>query len=153
MIELKPFTEEDFETLISWVNSKEELYQFAGSIFDYPLTDDQLKNYIQMEDKKPFKVVLSSTNESIGHCELNFENGNRRISRVLLGRKDLRGMNIGGQIIRNLVELMFENPEKQEVDLNIFDWNKAAINCYQKVGFNFSDTMGLKTCNNCSNSA
>lgn len=147
MIKLEPFTENDFETFKSWVKSEEELFQFAGPIFTYPLTDEQLRNYINMEDKKPLKVVLNSTNETIGHCELNFENGNRRLSRILVGNRELRGQKIGEQIVRKMVELMFQNPEINEVDLNTFDWNKRAIRCYEKVGFQInqdkSDTMNV----------
>ncbi|MEO6903911.1 MAG: GNAT family protein [Bacteroidia bacterium] len=135
MIELKPFTKYDFEIFKSWILCEEELFQFAGSIFSYPLTDDELKNYIQMTDKKPFKVILNSTNETIGHCELNFENGNNRLSRILIGNKDLRGQKIGEQIVRKMVHLLFLDQSINEVDLNVFDWNSGAIKCYEKVGF------------------
>ncbi len=135
MIELKPFTEEDFEPIKSWVSNAEELFQFAGPIFSFPLTDAQLRKYLDMEDKKPFKVVLKNTKETIGHCELNYENGNHRLSRILVGIKDLRGKGIGEQIVSEMVQLFFQNPEINEVDLNTFDWNKAAIHCYEKVGF------------------
>ncbi len=97
-----------------------------------------------MEDKKPFKVVLKETNETIGHCELNFENGNNRLSRILVGKKDLRGKKIGEQIVREMVKLLFQNPEINEVDLNTFDWNKAAINCYEKVGFKINQEKSDK---------
>ena len=135
MIELKPFTENDFETFKGWASNAEELFQFAGPIFNFPLTDEQLRDYLKMEDKKPLKVVLKETNETIAHCELNFENGNNRLSRILVGKKGLRGQKIGEQIVREMVKLLFQNPKINEVDLNTFDWNKAAINCYKKVGF------------------
>ena len=48
MIELKPFTENDFPIFKSWIHSEEELFQFAGPIFTYPLTDEQLTKYIKM---------------------------------------------------------------------------------------------------------
>lgn len=135
MIELQPFTENDFKTFKSWIHSKEELFQFAGPIFTYPLTDEQLADYIKMTDKRPLKVVLKSTNETIGHCELNFENGNNRLSRILVGNKELRGQKIGEQIVRKMVDLLFQDSKINEVDLNTFDWNKGAIKCYEKVGF------------------
>jgi RimJ/RimL family protein N-acetyltransferase len=135
MIELKPFTENDFETFKSWVNSVEELFQFAGPLFSFPVTDEQLLNYIQMSDKKPFNVILKSTNETVGHCELNYENGNHRLSRILVGNKSLRGQKIGEHIVREMVRLIFEDPKVHEVDLNVFDWNTGAIKCYENVGF------------------
>ena len=135
MIEVKPFTENDFETFKSWIHNEEELFQFAGPIFSYPLTKEQLVNYIKMTDKRPLKVVLNSTNQTIGHCELNFENGNNRLSRILVGNKELRGQKIGEQIVIKMVDLLFQDQNINEVDLNVFDWNKGAIKCYEKVGF------------------
>jgi RimJ/RimL family protein N-acetyltransferase len=135
MIDLVPFTENDFETFKGWVHSEEELFQFAGPIFSYPLTNQQLRNYIKMTDKRPLKVVLNSTNETIGHCELNFQNGNNRLSRILVGNKELRGQKIGEKIVRKMVDLLFQDPNINEVDLNTFDWNTGAIKCYEKVGF------------------
>ncbi len=135
MIELEPFTEKDFETFKSWIQSKYQLFQFAGPLLTYPLTDNQLHNYIQMTDKKPMKIVLQSTKKTIGHCELNFENGNNRLSRILIGDKQMRGKKIGEQVVRKMVDLMFENKKIEEIDLNTFEWNKQAIKCYEKVGF------------------
>lgn len=135
MIKLYPFTENDFSIFKSWIHNEEELMQFAGAIFSYPLTDKQLTAYIKMVDRKPFKIVLKSTNQIIGHCELNFENGNNRLSRILIGQKELRGQKIGEHVVREMVNLLFQNPKITEIDLNVFNWNKAAIKCYEKVGF------------------
>lgn len=135
MIELKPFSENDFETFKSWIHSEEELFQFAGPLIPYPVTNDSLMKYIKMKDRKPLKVILSSTNETIGHCELNFMNGNNRLSRILIGNENLRGQGIGEQVVRKMVETLFLDEKVREVDLNVFSWNKAAIKCYEKVGF------------------
>jgi len=135
MIELKTFTQNDFYTLISWINNKEELFQFAGPLFNFPLTNDQLLEYINKQDKKPFKVILKETNETIGHCELNFENGNNRLSRILIGNEKYRNKKLGEQIVRNMVDLFFNHQSVKKVDLNVFDWNTRAIKCYEKVGF------------------
>ena len=135
MISLLPFTESDFNTFKSWIIDEEQLFQFAGTIFSYPVTNEQLQKYIQMTDRKPFKVILNSTKETIGHCEMNFENGNNRLSRILVANQNLRGQKIGENIVRNLTNKFFSNNHIEEVDLNVFDWNKNAIRCYEKVGF------------------
>ncbi|PWH87003.1 GNAT family N-acetyltransferase [Brumimicrobium oceani] len=135
MIELKPFTESDFETFKSWIHSEEELFQFAGPLIPYPVTNESLMKYIQMTDRKPMKVVLNSTNETIGHCELNFMNGQNRLSRILIGSEELRGKGIGEQIVRKMLDLLFSDSKVKAADLNVFSWNKAAIKCYEKVGF------------------
>lgn len=135
MIRLEKFTESDFDTLISWVKNEEDLNQFAGPIFSFPLTKKQLRRYIKMADKKPFKIILDKTNKTIGHCELNFEKGNNRLSRILIGDQNARGKGYGKIIVSQMVNMLFENPAIDEVDLNVYDWNIGAIKCYQNVGF------------------
>ncbi len=44
MIKLLLFTQVDFETFKSWISNAEKLFQFAGPILTYPLTDNQLTN-------------------------------------------------------------------------------------------------------------
>lgn len=34
-----------------------------------------------------------------------------------------------------MLEKLFFEYHFQQVDLNVFDWNKAAIKCYESVGF------------------
>ncbi len=142
MIELQAFTENDFETLMSWIKTEEELIQFAGPIFTFPLTRDQLTDYINSTSKKPLKVILSATKETIGHCELNYENEIKRLSRILIGPKEMRGQNIGELVVRKMAEILFEDPSTKEVDLNVFEWNTPAQKCYKRVGFEFTEIGG-----------
>ncbi len=135
MIELQDFTDLDFDMLKSWISSEEELFQFAGPIFTHPLTNEQLRRYIDVKYRKVLKVVFTETGEHIGHCEFNSENGNNRLSRILIGNTALRGKQIGEAVVRKMVNILFENPDIKEVDLKVFEWNKAAIRCYEKVGF------------------
>ena len=136
MIELQPFTKDNFDLFKSWINNEDELVQFGGEMFTFPLTDEQLENYISMKDIQPFKVVWKPTGEIIGHCELNYQNGNKRLSRILIGEEKWRGKKIGEQIVLQMVALFFKDSSTKKVDLNVFDWNKSAIKCYENVGFN-----------------
>lgn len=141
IITLKKFTESDFETLKSWIHNEEDLVQFSGPIFTYPLTDSQLKSYCKMQDKQPFKVVLSSTNETIGHCELNFENEFPRLSRILIGNPNLRGQKIGEKLVKKMADMLFIDKSVKKIDLNVYEWNTAAIHCYKKVGFYINENQ------------
>lgn len=144
MIQLKKFTEYDFDTLKSWIKNEKDLVQFSGKLFTFPLTNKQLEAYIKMTDKKPLKVILTKTNETIGHCELNFENGNTRLSRILIGNKNLRGKKIGEQIVFKMAELLFKDTTINEIDLKVFGWNKSAIKCYKNCGFEVSNISEMK---------
>jgi len=135
MIDLIEFAASDFEIFKSWINNEEELFQFAGPIFSFPLTDDQLVKYLNLTDIRPLKVVLQESKETIGHCEFNFENNIPRLSRILVGNKELRGRGIGQNIVKKMVEELFRDEAITKVDLNVFSWNTAAIKCYEKIGF------------------
>ncbi len=136
MTELKPFKEDDFEKLISWVDSKELLIQFAGFIFTYPLTEEQLAAYIFDNKRHAFKVIDPEANETIGHAEIYLtEPKTALLCRILIGSQKHRGKGIGQQIMYQLIAYSFERLNVKIAELNVFDWNISAIKCYEKVGF------------------
>ena len=142
-IELRPFERNDFACLIGWIKSPEFLLQWAGPNFRYPLDEAQLEKYIQgSEGNQPirriFKAVDTRINATVGHIELNnidLRNKSARVCRVLVGEPSLRGRGIGTQMMRRLLEIGFSQLGLHRIDLVVFDFNKAAIRCYEKLGF------------------
>ncbi len=136
MIRLEPFTNEDFEKLISWIDNKELLIQFAGSVFEYPLTAEQLTIYISDNKRFAFKVIDVNMNETIGHAEIYLtEPDTSRLCRILIGNKEYRGKGRGQQTVQQLTDYSFEKFKVEVVELNVYDWNISAIKCYEKAGF------------------
>lgn len=135
MISLEKFTEKDFDRFIGWINCEEELIQFAGPLFRYPLSSDQLYDYLNQKKKVPYRVKLNETQQIIGHCELNYENKTPRLSRILIGDKDLRNKGVGKNILHTMINIVFTTTEFDSIDLSVFNWNLNAINCYKKIGF------------------
>lgn len=134
MIKLEKFTEADFDRLINWIDSAEELVQFAGPIFSYPLSVSQLSSYLDHNDKIPLKI-LDANDKVIGHCEINLGNKYPRLSRILIGNAEDRGKGLGVEIVKEMIERIKVKHASEIVDLNVFAWNKAAIRCYEKAGF------------------
>lgn len=135
MIELCKLEPADFDIFKSWITNKDALIQFAGPIFSFPLTDEQLHQYITDERRIAYKVILLETNTIIGNAELNLERSLPRLSRVLIGDAENRNKGIGKQIIHKMLEKLFIEFNFREADLNVFDWNTSAITCYEHVGF------------------
>ncbi|WP_207420200.1 GNAT family N-acetyltransferase [Desertivirga brevis] len=121
MIKLETFGYEDFDRLISWVKSEKEMIQFAGPVFTYPLTREQLIQYSTNKVRQVFKVRLISTGEVVGHCELNFQNQIPRLSRILIGDSTLRNQGMGKAIVRSLLDRVFESTCHDSVDLTVFN--------------------------------
>ena len=136
MIKLEKFTEQDFERLINWIENEEILVQFSGGIFKFPLTKEQLNEYLYSENIISFKIINLETNEVIGHSEIyKSEKNEVKLCRILIGDENQRGKGFGKKIINELVKYSYKELNVEKIELNVYDWNKSAIICYEKTGF------------------
>jgi RimJ/RimL family protein N-acetyltransferase len=136
MIELKPFTTDDFQQLISWIHNRELLVTIAGNYFSYPLTVEQLNAYLKDVNSHSFNIVDTATNRIIGHAEIyKTGNGIYKIDKLIIGDTASRGKGLCQPVIKALADYAFTELQATTMELNVFDWNTAAIRCYQKSGF------------------
>ncbi|OGP78486.1 MAG: hypothetical protein A2V86_15660 [Deltaproteobacteria bacterium RBG_16_49_23] len=142
-IELKPFERNDFLRLIGWVKTPEFLLQWAGPVFHFPLDESQLDIYLKDSLGNPplrkiYKAMNIADRRIIGHIELNgidLRNKLATVCRVLVGEPSERRKGIGLQMVRKILEIGFDQLGLHRMDLVVFDFNQAAIKCYEKAGF------------------
>ena len=135
MIRLEKFDKADYHRLICWVDSEEMLMQFAGPVFKFPLTVDQLDRSLTDTNRFAFKVLEISTNSIIGYAEIYLTGESAFLGRILIGEEKYRGKGLGGQIVNHLLNYSFIQLDQIMSEVNVFDWNIAAIKCYEKAGF------------------
>ena len=136
MIQLQPFTSKDFDTLISWVGSEEELLQFSGPDFKFPLTREQLVVNISEPTRHPYAITDASSGKMIAYAEIYMTRENMAIlGRILIGDPEMRGHGIGVQIVQELLFISFTILGAKSTALYVFEWNIGAIKCYEKAGF------------------
>ncbi|MGG9971323.1 GNAT family N-acetyltransferase [Ferruginibacter sp. SUN002] len=135
MIQLQKFSSTDYDILLSWIDSEELLMQFAGPAFTFPLTADQLDRSLNDRNRYAFKVIQINTKAMIGYAEICIKENTACLCRILIGDKSLRGKGIGQKIVEQLLEYAFAKLDQQTAELNVYDWNTAAIKCYEKLGF------------------
>jgi RimJ/RimL family protein N-acetyltransferase len=136
MVKIEKFGYEDFDRLISWVESLEDLIQFSGSLFQFPLTRQQLDGYIAVSNRLTYRVIYIPTNNVIGHGEISILNESTcLLCRLLIGEKSLRGQGLGQEMVKLLLGVAFNELGAIKVELNVYDWNLPAIRCYEKEGF------------------
>jgi RimJ/RimL family protein N-acetyltransferase len=143
MIELQPFQKEDCDRLISWIPDARFLMQFAGPKYTFPL--DRLQIYKTMEKTEGnepsyymFKAVLLPENKVIGHIELmniDRQKSTTHIGSVIIGDPAIRGNGLGAEMINKAVDFAFNIIGVDEVTLSVYDFNKPAISCYKRSGF------------------
>ena len=139
MIQLTPFTEKDFNRFISWIDNKELVVTIAGNYFSYPLTGTQLKAYLDDEKSYSFNIVDTDENKVIGHAEICKSGTDLfKIDKLLIGDMSSRGKGLCQPVMQALVDHAFTQLHASTVELNVFDWNTAAIKCYEKAGFIFN---------------
>ncbi|KIL75020.1 GNAT family N-acetyltransferase [Bacillus badius] len=140
MIQLLPFAREDIKELMKEIDSKPLMIQWSGRAYSYPLTEEQVKNYMDKEYGKGsyiYKAVDSSTNETVGHIalrEIDEQHELGRISYVLVYKRH-RGKGIVKQIMEQILHFAFSELQLNRVSLGVFTFNKPAIACYEGFGF------------------
>jgi len=140
MIELASFSSSDFDDFISWINNEELLVTIAGTAFSYPLSREQLQNYLALEKSHSFTIIDAEQNKKIGHAEIVLSGeGIYKIDKLIIGDKDNRGKGIGENVIIQLLKFSFHSLNARVVELNVFDWNIGGIKCYRKSGFILND--------------
>lgn len=149
MIVLKYFERSDFDQLTQWIQDDELLMNWAGSLFNYPLTEESLKWYIEdvneidSSDAFVYKAVDTNNGNTIGHISLGSisrKNRSGRISRVLVGDTNSRGKGCCRDIVTAALKIGFEDLKLHRISLGVYDFNTAAIRCYQKAGFSIEGT-------------
>ncbi|SNR39515.1 GNAT family N-acetyltransferase [Lutibacter flavus] len=133
MVKLEHFKSKDLEYLSKWIDNEKDLFQFAGDMFSFPITETQIVKYLNDSNRFVFKVVYYET--IIGQAEIYLEDKfNARLCRILIGDSKFRGKGIGDILINELLRMSFEELKVDRVNLNVFDWNIGAIKCYEKSG-------------------
>ncbi|RWZ60656.1 N-acetyltransferase [Halobacillus fulvus] len=143
MIKLRFFQRKDFQQLIKWLETPEFLLQWGGPNFQFPLTESQLENYLAGANKKGselfvYSVIEQETRTLIGHISLgkiDRHNKSARIGKVLVGHRNGRGKGTGQTMMKEILQIAFNDLQLHRVSLGVFDFNTSAIRCYEKVGF------------------
>ncbi len=139
-IELQAFEASDFDRLIDWISTSDDLHHWAGLIFEFPLTSEQLQAHLETAEsmrRRLYKAVDAENGEAIGHVELShiWPGLSGRVSRMLVGDPERRNQGIGAQMARRVVEFGFNQFDFSRMDIGAIATNEAAINCYRNAGF------------------
>jgi RimJ/RimL family protein N-acetyltransferase len=144
MIRLEKFTADDFDQFIGWMDTEKFMYQFGGASFAFPVTVEQLNKYMADSAHRIYRVVDVATNKVIGHGSIshhNERNKSARLCRILIADEQDRSKGFGRELIKALLKICFGELALHRVDLGVFEYNKAAIRCYQSCGFSIEGTM------------
>jgi RimJ/RimL family protein N-acetyltransferase len=139
MVRVEPLRAEDYGRLVDWIDSPEKLLLWGGTLFTYPLTEDQLRDHYEGSQgavgRRGFRGVEDG--RTVGSLELDRidrEHHSASISRVIVD-PDERGRGVASGMLREVLGLCFLELDLHRVELRVFASNEPAIACYESVGF------------------
>jgi RimJ/RimL family protein N-acetyltransferase len=137
-IVFRPFHQDDGAALLSWAPTADELLQWVGPNFVFPLDERQLLEYLATagEHRRIISAVACDTDTVVGHAELNIlpEHELGQIRRVAVA-PSMRAHGVGGKLMDWLVSLAFDELSLHRLELVVFSFNVAARKCYARAGF------------------
>ena len=122
-------SDQDVHDVVGWVPDAGALYLFAGPSLTWPLTAQQLQD---MTGVTP-SVVVSSSDDLVGHFDLVLDGRTARLGRVMVNPA-LRGRGLAITVV-NFALTEARRLGADVVLLNVISTNEPAIRTYQRAGF------------------
>lgn len=145
-IYLRMLGEEDAEgSYFKWMNDKDVTKYLESGFF--PATVEDLKNYIRRTYNNNnilmLAIVEKSSDKYIGNIKLEPINWIHRTATlgIMIGEKDCYGKGYATEATRLVVEYAFKRLNLRKISLGVVAENMAAINVYEKIGF---EVEGIK---------
>jgi RimJ/RimL family protein N-acetyltransferase len=138
-VHLRPFQPQDYPRLLAAVDSLQALVQWSGPLFRHPLDEDQLEAYRTSaagpSSTRRIHTGFDANGRPVGHIELNDIDGySARLCRVLID-PPFRGRGFGRAMVRQALRTGFNELGLKRIGLGVYDFNTAAICCYELEGF------------------
>lgn len=141
LVRLRAMDSGDLMYLMSYSNDYEVMRGASGAIL-YPSTVDDASramgnNTSYTSGEYQFALETKQDARLIGQCgfvKINWKNRTGELA-ILIGEKDYRGKGYGADAIRVLCRFGFEELNLRKIKANVFDFNTAALRCYEKCGF------------------
>ena len=141
MISILPLEKEDAAHIVEWNRDTTDdfLTQWAGpKSFNFPITEAQIISRIEKEPISDYRLYkILADNNMIGTIELlciNVQEKTAKIGRFLINPLYV-GKGYGTTALVKFCNMAFNEFGFHNLELNVFDFNKSAIRCYEKAGF------------------
>lgn len=139
-VKLRAYKREDIKLACEYMNDS-ELKRLLVNKIPYPMILEQeekwFESLLDLKDSYNFAIEDLETGKYIGGCGINKINWLNRsvIIGIFIGDKDYWGRGYGTDAVKVLVKFIFEQMNINKIKLNVFSFNKRAIRCYEKCGF------------------
>ena len=129
----------DYEYLSKWIDDERTHAFWSANRFSYPITPESFHDFLEkisIEWTDSAYVATENNGQIVGFfCySINTEDNIGFLKFVIID-KTKRGNGYGKEMLNLALQYAFQITGATEVQLNVFNENIAAKQCYEKVGF------------------
>lgn len=132
---VKP-TQYHLSELMSWFANENELVSWGGPLFNYPFSAESFQQDLTLNDLSSYSLVCDDDKTLLAFGQFY-----PRLNKCHLGRlivnPEHRGKGIVSTLVTQLIEIGQREFKTLSASLFVYDYNKSAIQSYQKLGFEF----------------
>ena len=137
-VTLRKAKETELQEILLWYMDK-ELNHLAGYAYNEPNINKLRSNMLSNFGRDPMNLVieLNSSKLPIGTIQLYDINKFDRncMFGIRIGKTEYRGKGLGVEAINLIVQYAFNVLKLKRVSLKVYEYNKNAVKCYLKTGF------------------
>ena len=138
-MKIRPYKSSDFYKIKTWVNNELDHALWCADLMPYPLEETTFENTLKKLAAESGDNPLAVTTEEgklIGFFCYSTNSGTKegKLKFVILSPA-FRGKGYGKNMVLSALKYAFENTKVASIELNVFDNNVQAKNCYLQVGF------------------
>ena len=139
---LSPIDVNDVEIFTEWVNDMDVIKHFDL----YPITislENERELITNLSKEHNYSIVDLETNKLIGNCGfVNVDHINQTAELgIIIGNKTFWSKGYGAEALSLLIDFGFKALNFHNIMLRVYENNKRAIRCYEKIGFKI---MGIR---------
>jgi RimJ/RimL family protein N-acetyltransferase len=133
---LSPIDVNDAEVFTEWLNDMEILnsLQLYSSIISLENEKTFLNN---LSKDHNYSIIDLETEKLIGNCgfmDMDYVNQTAEVG-IFIGNKSFWNKGYGTEALSLLVDYGFKALNLHNIMLRVYEYNKNAIKCYEKIGF------------------
>ncbi len=136
---IRPYVHEsDFPLISRWVEDARIHALWCAGLMPYPLTEEGLLTKLRSEEEKlgGRAYVAEEDGRTLGfYCYSYNEESKLGFFKFVVTDNELRSRGYGSRMLSCAIGRAFSETDAEGIQLNVFDVNHTAINCYKALGF------------------
>ena len=138
-MEFRPFCRADIPHVLTWFRTPAELFQWGGPKRRFPLDEAQMAALLSetggaQPDRRMWAGLQQGALVAMASAVLDWDQGTALLTMVGVA-PSARGQGLAAPFLRDVLRAVFQEPEFERLELNVYTFNTAAILTYDALGF------------------